>query len=116
MKEPNVKIQELLDHRRERDEQIVHFIGRGSDTVRRLVRAVYPELDKRLVPMATGQILSHLHKLEHELSSELGVLSACCHENTPHLMVVDFDADAVRPSDIVHSVRSRGLHAEMIGL
>ena len=57
-----------------------------------------------------------MHKLEHELSSELGVLSACCHEKTPHLMVVDFDADAVRPSDIVHSVRSRGLHAEMIGL
>ncbi len=66
VKEPNVKIQELLDHRRERDEQILHFIGRGNDTVRRLVKAVYPELDKRLVPMATGQILSHLHKLEHE--------------------------------------------------
>jgi hypothetical protein len=31
-------------------------------------------------------------------------------------MVVDYDADAVRPSDIVHSVRSRGLHAQMIGL
>ncbi len=57
-----------------------------------------------------------LHRLERELGNELGVLSACCHEKTPHLMVVDFDADAVRPSDIVHSVRSRGLHAEMIGL
>jgi hypothetical protein len=44
------------------------------------------------------------------------VLSACFHEKTPHLMVVDFDADAVRPSDIVESVRSRGLRAEMLGL
>jgi glyoxylase-like metal-dependent hydrolase (beta-lactamase superfamily II) len=66
VKEPNRKIQELLDHRRERDEQILSFIGQGRDTVRRLVRSVYPELDGRLVPMATGQILSHLHKLECE--------------------------------------------------
>jgi glyoxylase-like metal-dependent hydrolase (beta-lactamase superfamily II) len=66
VKEPNRKIQELLDHRRERDEQIVTFIGQGRDTVRRLVKAVYPELDRRLVPMATGQVLSHLHKLEQE--------------------------------------------------
>jgi glyoxylase-like metal-dependent hydrolase (beta-lactamase superfamily II) len=66
VKEPNRKIQELLDHRRERDEQILHFIGQGRDTVHRLVRSVYPELDRRLVPMATGQILSHLHKLEGE--------------------------------------------------
>ena len=57
-----------------------------------------------------------LHKLERELGNELGVLSACCHEKTPHLMVVDVDADAERPCDIVHSVRSRVLHAEMIGL
>jgi glyoxylase-like metal-dependent hydrolase (beta-lactamase superfamily II) len=66
VKEPNRKIQELLDHRRERDEQILSFIAQGRDTVRRLVKGVYPELDRRLVPMATGQILSHLHKLEQE--------------------------------------------------
>lgn len=57
-----------------------------------------------------------LHRLERDLGNELGVLSACCHEKTPHLMVIDFDADAVRPSDIVNSIRSRGLHAQMIGL
>ena len=57
-----------------------------------------------------------IHKLEKELADEPGVLSACFHEKTPHLMVVDFDADSVRPSDIVESVRSRGLRAEMLGL
>jgi len=66
VKEANRKIQELLDHRRERDEQILRFIGQGRDTVRGLVGAVYPELDRRLIPMATGQVLSHLHKLEEE--------------------------------------------------
>jgi len=30
------------------------------------VRAIYPELDKRLLGMATGQVLSHLHKLQDE--------------------------------------------------
>ena len=57
-----------------------------------------------------------IHRLEKDLGAEPGVLSACCHERTPHLMVVDFDGDRVRPSDIVQSVRSRGLHAEMLGL
>jgi hypothetical protein len=57
-----------------------------------------------------------IHRLEKDLGDEPGVLSACCHEKTPHLLVVDFDADAVRPSEIVQSVRSRGLHAAMLGL
>lgn len=57
-----------------------------------------------------------IHRLEKDLGDEPGVLSACCHENTPHLLVVDFDADTVRPSEIVQSVRSRGLHAAMLGL
>jgi hypothetical protein len=75
--------------------------------------------------MHTSDIVIHIdetlddgriHRLERELGDEPGVLSACCHERTPHLMVVDFDADSVRPSDIVQSVRNRGLHAEMLGL
>ncbi len=66
VREPNRKIQELIDHRRERDEQLLAFIGAGRGSLKRLVRAVYPELDKRLVPMATGQIVSHLRKLSAE--------------------------------------------------
>ena len=66
VREPKRKIQELIDHRRERDEQILSLIGEGKGSVRRLVRSVYPELDRRLLPMATGQILSHLRKLEAE--------------------------------------------------
>jgi glyoxylase-like metal-dependent hydrolase (beta-lactamase superfamily II) len=66
VREPNRKLQELIDHRRERDEQILTFVGQGKGSLKRLVRSVYPELDRRLVPMATGQIVSHLHKLEAE--------------------------------------------------
>lgn len=57
-----------------------------------------------------------IHDLEREMGSEEGVLSACVHDRARHLMLVDFDPGQVRPSHIVHSLRSRGLHAEMIGL
>jgi hypothetical protein len=49
------------------------------------------------------------------MGSEEGILSACMHERARHLMLVDFDARQVRPSHIVHWVRNRGLHAEMVG-
>ena len=58
---------------------------------------------------------NRIHNLERALGDEQGVYSACVHERRRHLMVVDFDPDQVRPSYIVHSVRSKGLHAEMIG-
>lgn len=57
-----------------------------------------------------------VHDLEREMGSEEGVLSACVPERARHLMLIDFDPDRVRPSYLVHSVRGRGLHAEMIGL
>lgn len=58
---------------------------------------------------------NRIHNLERALGDEQGVYSACVHERRRHLMVVDFDPDQVRPSNIVHSVRNKGLHAEMIG-
>ena len=64
--EPNRKLQELIDHRREREEQILSLVGEGNETVKALVRAIYPELDKRIMGMATSQVLSHLSKLERE--------------------------------------------------
>lgn len=66
VKEPHRKIQELIDHRQQREDQIVALLAQGKDSVKSLVRAIYPELDKRLLGMATGQILSHLHKLQFE--------------------------------------------------
>jgi len=64
--EPHRKIQELIDHRQQREDQIVGLLAQGKDSVKSLLRAIYPELDKRLNGMATGQILSHLHKLQSE--------------------------------------------------
>jgi len=66
IRQPNRKIQELIDHRRERDEQVLLLISRGNDKLSELVREVYPELSLHLERMARGQILSHLYKLQQE--------------------------------------------------
>ena len=66
VREPHRKIQELIDHRQQREDQILSLIGEGQDTAKGLVKAIYPELDKRLLMMATGQVLSHLHKLQSD--------------------------------------------------
>jgi glyoxylase-like metal-dependent hydrolase (beta-lactamase superfamily II) len=66
VQQPNRKIQELIDHRRERDEQVLLLISQGKDRLSALVREVYPELSPHLERMARGQILSHLYKLQQE--------------------------------------------------
>jgi ribonuclease/clavin/mitogillin len=66
VREPSRKIQELIDHRRERDEQVLALIGRGKERLSELMREIYPELSPHLVRMARGQILSHLYKLQRE--------------------------------------------------
>ena len=66
VKEPQRKIQELIDHRQQREDQILRLLADGRDSVKSLVKAIYPELDKRLLQMATGQVLSHLHKLQSD--------------------------------------------------
>jgi len=75
--------------------------------------------------MYTGDIVIHIdeeldndriHDLARQIGDTHGIYSACMHERTRHLMIVDFDATELRPSGIVQAVRSQGLHAEMIGL
>jgi ribonuclease/clavin/mitogillin len=66
VREPSRKIQELIDHRRERDEQVLALIGRGKERLSELMREIYPELSPHLMRMARGQILSHLYKLQRE--------------------------------------------------
>jgi glyoxylase-like metal-dependent hydrolase (beta-lactamase superfamily II) len=66
VKEPNRKLQELIDHRQQREDQILGLVKQGKDSVKALLKAIYPELDKRLNGMATSQIVAHLHKLKEE--------------------------------------------------
>jgi glyoxylase-like metal-dependent hydrolase (beta-lactamase superfamily II) len=60
------KLQELIDHRHEREEQILRLLADGKTTPRAMLGAIYPELDRRIVPMALRQIEAHLAKLAEE--------------------------------------------------
>ncbi len=64
--QPERKLQELIEHRHEREEQVLALLREGKRTPREMVRAIYPELDPRLERMAAGQVLSHLYKLRDE--------------------------------------------------
>ena len=63
---PQAKIKELLEHRLERERQILGLLGEGRDTIKSLVRSIYPELDKDLITEAEGQVTVHLVKLVKE--------------------------------------------------
>jgi ribonuclease/clavin/mitogillin len=60
------KLQELIDHRRERETQILTAVGQGRGRLETMLADIYPELDSRLLGMARGQLLAHLHKLQSE--------------------------------------------------
>jgi glyoxylase-like metal-dependent hydrolase (beta-lactamase superfamily II) len=63
---PARKIQELIDHRLDREEQVLGLLRDGKETVEELVKEIYPELPERLINAAKGQAKAHLVKLENE--------------------------------------------------
>jgi len=56
-----------------------------------------------------------LHDVEQNLSGINGIVSACVHERTPHLMVVDYDPLTLRSQTVLKHFQGNGLHAELIG-
>ena len=60
------KLQELIQHRREREAQIVDLLTQGAKSVDDLFRIIYSGLNERLSHLARNQIRSHLIKLENE--------------------------------------------------
>ncbi len=63
---PQAKLRELIQHRREREEQIVDLLTQGPKSVDDLFRGIYSGLNERLSHLARNQIRSHLIKLERE--------------------------------------------------
>ncbi|UCC60120.1 MAG: MBL fold metallo-hydrolase [Dehalococcoidia bacterium] len=63
IREPERKIRELIDHRLEREQQVLNYLERGRRSVAELVSEIYPELDERLVELARKQVQAHLTKL-----------------------------------------------------
>jgi endoribonuclease LACTB2 len=64
--DPRAKLTEYLEHRRERERQIVSAVRGGATTVMAMVERIYVETPRALWPAAGQSVLSHLLKLERE--------------------------------------------------
>lgn len=56
-------IAEYIEHRRQREAQVISALGAGAGTVVDIRAAVYPDLDPRLHRAAEGSVRAHLAKL-----------------------------------------------------
>jgi glyoxylase-like metal-dependent hydrolase (beta-lactamase superfamily II) len=63
---PQTLLREYLEHRRQRDEQILAALREGEATPAALVPVIYRGLDDHLVQVATETIVAHLVKLQRE--------------------------------------------------
>jgi hypothetical protein len=45
-----------------------------------------------------------------------GVMAADCPDKTPHLMILEYDPDAIDAGQLITIAKQNGLHAELIGM
>ena len=66
MTEPTVVLDAYLAHRRMREREVVTLLAEEPRSVRRLTRAIYPDVAPGLAEMARRQVYAHLRKLRAE--------------------------------------------------
>ena len=66
IEKPHRKIREYIDHRLEREQQILAAIRAGADTVEQMVEKIYVDTPRYLFAAAGQSVVSHLMKLERE--------------------------------------------------
>ncbi len=63
---PREKIAEYINHRLEREANILDAVRRQPSTPKEIVEAVYTDIDPRAFPMAERAVLAHLEKLQED--------------------------------------------------
>jgi glyoxylase-like metal-dependent hydrolase (beta-lactamase superfamily II) len=63
---PIAKIDEYLQHRRDREAQVLECVRSGTTKVAKIVEQLYPDLVEELLPMAEATVWAHLLKLRSE--------------------------------------------------
>lgn len=58
----------------------------------------------------------HRDQLETFMRAHEGIISLGYHDRRPHLMMVGYNPEQITHTDILTSIKTRGLHAELIGL
>jgi glyoxylase-like metal-dependent hydrolase (beta-lactamase superfamily II) len=64
--DPAAKLAEYVEHRRQRERQVVEALGHGPATARELVERIYLDVDRRLHDLAEGSVMAQLQKLKEE--------------------------------------------------
>ena len=57
-----------------------------------------------------------IHRLERAVCLIPGVYCACVNDRARHLMLVDYDPEDIRATDLLGMVRQRGVGAALVGL
>jgi hypothetical protein len=55
-------------------------------------------------------------QIQDRVRALVGVVAAVSHDERPHLMVVEYNPQAVDSQGILACVKAQGVHAELIGL
>lgn len=64
--DPMAVIDRYLEHRRQREDQVLSALESGADSVDAITRQIYATHATAVIPMARESVLAHLHKLLHE--------------------------------------------------
>lgn len=64
--DPARLIRNYLEHRREREAQVLEALGRGDTSPAAMTARIYRGLSETLVPLARESVTAHLRKLERE--------------------------------------------------
>jgi len=64
--DPAALIHHYVEHRSQREQQVIESLAAGLSTVDAITSKIYPSISTALLPMARESVLAHLHKLEAE--------------------------------------------------
>jgi glyoxylase-like metal-dependent hydrolase (beta-lactamase superfamily II) len=66
IEDPAALIHHYVEHRSQREQQVLEALAAGLSTVDAITSKIYPTVSAALLPMARESVLAHLHKLEAE--------------------------------------------------
>jgi hypothetical protein len=58
----------------------------------------------------------HREALTERVRGVSGVVAVRLDDTKPHLMIVEYDPDAIKAIDVLNCVKEDGVHAELVGL
>jgi glyoxylase-like metal-dependent hydrolase (beta-lactamase superfamily II) len=64
--DPAGLIDHYLEHRKQREEQVISALQSGAETVEEITERIYAGHASAVIPMARESVLAHLHKLAHD--------------------------------------------------